>query len=388
MNSVEGSFLAVGAENLVLRKQLAQYIERGVKPWRVDSETRISLALLTRLFDWQSAVVILRPKTVIRWHHMGWRLFWRFKCKMGRPPIPAELRALIRRMASENLGWGEERIANELLVKLGIRVSPRTVGKYMPERPSGQPRGDQRWATFLRNPAWSISACDFFVAVTTTFQLLYVFVVIEHGRRRLAHVNVTKHPTADWTLQQMREVVGEENTHRYLIHDRDSIFARHLDKSILALGLKVLRTPFRSPTANSICERMIGTIRRECLDWVIPVSEKHLCATLREWVTHYNAGRPHKMLGPGVPGPPAVALVVPKPGSRHRLPAGAIVHAKSVLGGLHHEYSLAPDGHLIVMELKEHLQAANICARQLSPCCSLNVPTENSDITRVSGIDR
>jgi putative transposase len=338
------SSLAVRAENLVLRKQLAQYIERGVKPRRVDSVARISLALITRLFDWQNAIVIVRPQTIIRWHRMGWRLFWRLKCKLGRPPIPAELRALIRKMAAENAGWGEERIANELLVKLGIRVSARTVGKYMPERPPGQPRGDQRWATFLSNHAKAILACDFFVAVTATFQLLYVFVVIEHGRRRLAHVSVTNHPTADWTLQKMREVVGDESTHRYLIHDRDSIFAKHFDNSVRPLGLKVLRTPFRSPKANSICERVIGTIRRECLDCIIPVSEKHLRATLREWVAHYNARRPHKTLGPGVPGPSAVASVVPRSESRHRLPAGTIVHAKSVLGGLHHEYSLALDG--------------------------------------------
>src|SRR5258705_3158853 len=277
------SSAAIRAENLVLRKQLAQYIERGVRPRRVDSVTRISLALLTRLFDWQNAIVIVRPKTIIRWHRAGWRLFWRFKCKLGRPPIPAELRALIRRMASENPVWGEERIANELLIKLGIPVSPRTVGKYMPKRPPGQPRGDQRWATFLKNHARVILACDFLVAVTATFRLLYVFVVIDHGRRRLAHVGVTNHLTADWTLQQLREVVGDEGAHRYLIHDRDSIFARYLDNSIRALGLKVLRTPVRSPKANSICERVIGTIRRECLDWMIPVTEAHLRATLREW---------------------------------------------------------------------------------------------------------
>ena len=199
---------AIRAENLVLRNQLAQYIERGVKPRRVDSVTRIGLALLTRLFDGHDAVVIVRPRTIIRWHRMGWRLFWRFKGKLGRPPIPTELRALIRRMASENPLWGEERIANEPMVKLGIRVSPRTVRKYMPKASEGQPRGGQRWATFLKNHARSILACDFFVAVTVTFRLLYVFVVIEHGRRRLAHVGVTEHPTADWTLQRLREVVG------------------------------------------------------------------------------------------------------------------------------------------------------------------------------------
>ena len=136
-------------------------------------------------------------------------------------------------------------------------------------------------------------------------------------------------------------VVGEASAHRYLIHDRDNIFATRFDNSVRALGLKVLRTPFRSPKANSICERVIGTVRREFLDWIIPVSETHLRATLREWVTHYNAGRPHKMLGPGVPSPPALASVVPQSEARHRLPARTLVHAKSVLGGLHHEYSFA-----------------------------------------------
>ena len=151
---------AIRAENLVLRRQLAKYLERGVKPRRVDALTRISLALFTRLFDWRDAVVMVRPATIIRWHRLGWRLFWRGQCRSGRSPIPAELRALIRRMAQENPLWGEERIANELLVKLNIRVSPRTVRKYMPKAPHGQPLGDQRWPTFLKNPAKMILACD------------------------------------------------------------------------------------------------------------------------------------------------------------------------------------------------------------------------------------
>ena len=134
---------AIRAENLVLRRQLARYIERGIKPRRVDHVTRVSLALFTRLFDWRDAVVNVQPSTIIRWHRLGWRIFWCWKCRAGRPPIPPELRGLIRRMAAENPLWGEERIANELLVKLGIRVSPRTVGKYMPKRSPGQPRGDQ-----------------------------------------------------------------------------------------------------------------------------------------------------------------------------------------------------------------------------------------------------
>jgi len=333
---------AIRAENLVLRKQLASNIERGIKPRRIDHATRVSLALFTRLFHWRAAVVHVRPSTVVRWHRMGWRIFWRLKCRAGRPPIPPELRSLIRRMAAENPLWGEERIANELLVKLGIRVSPRTVGKYMPKRPPGQPRGDQRWSTFLKNHAEAILACDFFVAVTATFRMLYVFVVIEHGTRRLAHVNVTEHPSADWTLQQLRVVVGDERGHQYLIHDRDKIFAKHLDDSSRALGAEVLRSPIASPKANSLCERVIGTIRRECLDWMIPLSEGHLRSILKSWVEHYNRGRPHSSLGPGVPDPPAILATIRRLEAGHRLGEGVVVLAKSVLGGLHHEYSMAP----------------------------------------------
>ena len=333
---------AIRAEDLVLRRQLARYIERGIRPRRVDHATRVSLALFSRLFDWRNAVVNVRPSTIVRWHRLGWRIFWRSKCRAGRPPIPPELRSLIRRMATENRLWGEERIANELLVKLGIRVSPRTVGKYVPKRPPGQPRGDQRWSTFLKNHAKAILACDFFIAVTATFRMLYVFVVIEHGTRRLAHVNVTAHPSAEWTLQQLREVIGEEGGRQYLIHDRDKIFAKHLDDSIRALGIEVLRSPVASPKANAVCERVIGTIRRECLDWMIPLSAAHLRSILKLWVEHYNHGRPHTSLGPGVPDPPEILVMVRKLESRHRLGEGVVVLAESVLGGLHHEYSRAP----------------------------------------------
>jgi len=155
---------SVQAENLFLRRQLALYIERGVQPRRVDAATRVRLAVLARLFDWRRALVVVQPATIIRWHRAGWQLFWRLKCRPGRPPIPKELRALIRRMAQENHLWGEERIANELLLKLGIRISPRTVRKYLPKRPPGRPRGNLRWSTFLKNHARAKLACDFFVA--------------------------------------------------------------------------------------------------------------------------------------------------------------------------------------------------------------------------------
>jgi len=267
---------SIMAENLFLRRQLALYVERGVKSRRVDPVTRISLALLSRLFDWRDALVVVRPETMIRWHRAGWKLFWRLKSRPGRPPIPKQLQALIRRMARENPSWGEERIANELLLKLGIHVSPRTVRKYLPPRLPGRPRGDLHWSTFLQLHAQGIIACDFLIAVTATFRLLYVFVVIEHRSRRLIHYNVTAHASAAWTLQQLREAVGFEKRYSCLLHDRDSIFAEHLDESVKRLGIRVLKSPPRCPKANAICERVIGTIRRECLDWLIPLSESHL----------------------------------------------------------------------------------------------------------------
>src|ERR1700716_2479129 len=329
---------SIKAENLFLRRQLALYIERGAKPRRVDWVTRIGLTLLSRCFNWRGALVVVSPATLIRWHRAGWKLFWRLKSRPGRPPIPPELQALIRRMANENPSWGEERIANEFHLKLGIRLSPRTVNKYLSRRPPRRPRGDLRWSTFLRLHAQGIVACDFLVAVTATFRLLYVFVVIEHHSRRLIHCNVTAHPSAAGTLQQLREAVGFEERYEYLLHDRDSIFAKHLDESIQRLGGKGLKSPPRSPKANAICERVIGTIRRECLDWLIPLSESHLRSILKSWVGHYNTGRPHMALGPGVPDPPATMKVIPKPTSRHRRGESYAVRANPILGGLHHEY--------------------------------------------------
>ena len=212
----------------------------------------------------------------------------------------------------------------------------------MPKRSPGRSRGDQRWSTFLRNHARAIVAGDFFVAVTASFRLLFVFVMIEHGSRRLLHLNVTAHPTAAWTPQQLREALGCERRYGYLIHDRDCIFAKSLDESIGRLGLKVLKAPFRSPKANAICERSIGTIRRECLDWLIPISEAHLRVILKEWTAHYNGSRPHMALGPGVPDPPPRSAASQAPQARHRASERLVVLGKPVLGGLHHGYSVAP----------------------------------------------
>ncbi len=191
---------ALTAENLFLRTQLAFYQERKVVPRRFDNASRYLLVLLSRWFAWKDALVNVTPKTLVGWHRAGFRLFWRWKCRRGRPRIPEELRALIRQMARDNISWGEERIANELRLKLGVQISPRTVRKYTPKRPPATPRGDQRWLTFAHNHARAIVACDFLTVVTATFKCLYVFLIIELGTRKLLHLNVTDHPTAAWTL--------------------------------------------------------------------------------------------------------------------------------------------------------------------------------------------
>jgi hypothetical protein len=223
---------ALAAENLFLRKQLALYQERHVKPRRATHATRLTLIWLAQCFNWRQALVIVQPATLIRWHRRGFRLFWRWRSTPGRPPIPPDLQALIRRIARENPSWGEERIANELWLKLSLRISPRTVRKYLPKRvDDGRCRRvpSLRWQTFLRNHAQAIVACDFCVVVTVTFRLLYVFVVMEHTTRRMLRASTTTHPTAPWTLQQLREAIPADHAYRFLIHDRDAIFTQELD---------------------------------------------------------------------------------------------------------------------------------------------------------------
>jgi transposase InsO family protein len=326
------------AENLFLRKQLALYKERKIKPRRASDSTRLVLVLLSRLFDWKGALLFVKPETLIGWHRKGFRLFWRWKSKQrGRPRLPMEIRALIRQMAKENITWGEERIAAELLLKLGIHVSARTVRRYMPHIPGTWEKSEQ-WTTFIKNHAQGILACDFFVTVTANFRLLYVFVIMEIGTRRIVHINVTDHPTSGWTLQQFREVIQESGAKRFLIHDRDCIYSKDLDAGIGSMGLTILKTPVRAPTANAYCERLIGTIRRECLDFMIPLNERHLRRILLEWVAHYNKGRPHSSLGPGIQDS---SVVVKHTGaSRHRIPDNQRVISKPILGGLHHEYRI------------------------------------------------
>jgi transposase InsO family protein len=203
-------------------------------------------------------------------------------------------------------------------------------------RVSSAGRNDE--ATFVRNHAGAVLASDFFVVVTATFRLFYVFVVLEVGTRRIVHWNVTAHPTAEWTAQQFRMVVPGDQRHRFVIHDRDTIYSEQVDRTLEAMGLVVLKTPVRVPQANAFCERLIGTMRRECLDFVIALSERHLRAVLHVWVAHYNRGRPHARLGPGIPESCDLAPLL----TGHRLPDGQGVTATPILGGLHHEYRLTP----------------------------------------------
>jgi transposase InsO family protein len=292
------------------------------------------------MFQWRDALVNVKPDTLIRWHRKGFRLFWRWRSRpVGRPRLAKDLQELIRKMDAENPTWGEERIANELKLKLGIRVSPRTVRKYLTAGgPSRTPDPQQRWLTFVRNHAQAIVVSDFLVVVTARFRILYELVIMQLGTRKILHHNVTAHPTAEWTLQQFREALPGGHPYRFVIHDRDSIFSQELDKAVTDMGVRILRTPLRAPKANSVCERLMGTVRRECLDFLIPLGERHLRRTLQLWIDHYNHQRPHMSLGPGIP----VPLQAPPPQSEHshRLPAGHVVRRRSVLGGLHHEYWL------------------------------------------------
>jgi putative transposase len=190
-----------------------------------------------------------------------------------------------------------------------------------------------------RNHARATLACDFFVVVTATFRLVHVFLLVDIGTRRILHWNATEHPTAEWTVQQFRSVLTGDEPYRFIVHDRDAVFSPAVDATLQSMNLRVLKTPVRVPQANTFCERLIGTARRECLDYVIPLHERHLRTILAEWVPHYNRGRPHASLGPGIPEAPTLAVA--RSAGRH-IPQGHRVAAKPILAGLHHEYRLEP----------------------------------------------
>ncbi len=318
-------------ENALLRQQLI-VLRRGVTRPVVTRTDRALLVLLAgRVRAWRQALLIVRPDTLLRWHRAGLRTFWRWTSRPGpgRPPLPAETVGLIRQMADENLLWGAERIRGEL-AKLGLRVAKRTIQTYLRGSRGTRPRG-QTWATFLRNHADAIWACDFLQVTDALFRPLYAFFVVELATRRVIHVGVTRHPTDTWVAQQLREATPFDRRPRYLIRDNDGKFGTTFARVAETSGIAILRTPYHAPQANAVCERFLGSVRRECLDHLLIFGERHLARVLREYVAYFNRGRPHQGLG----------QAMPEPLSGGQDQREGPVRAVPVLGGLHHTYRRA-----------------------------------------------
>jgi putative transposase len=321
------SRVALELENLALRHQIGVLLRSARKRPRLTSVDRLLWVWLSRIWgDWRSALAIVRPETVVAWHRAGFRLFWTWKVQRGQPGRPAiarDVRDLIRQMCRQNPGWGAPRIHGELL-KLGIDVAESSVSKYMVRR---RKPPSQTWHTFLENHAKQLVSIDFFTVSTIRFQVLYVFLVLAHDRRRILHFNVTAHPTAEWTGQQLREAFAFDQFPRYLLRDRDAIFGLDFREQVRDLGIQeVLSTP-RSPWQRAYVERVIGSIRRECLDHVIVFHEASLRRTLNSYFDYYHRSRTHLSLGKDSPEPRPV-----------QAPELGPVVAVPQVGGLHHRY--------------------------------------------------
>jgi putative transposase len=312
-------------ENLALRHQL-MVIRRQVERPRLTNADRSVWILLRRLWsDWDKALVIVKPATVIAWHRAGFRAYWRWKSRPigGRPRVDAETRELIRRLWRENPTWGSPHIMAEL-AKLGIRVSESTVRKY---KPRYRKPPSQTWKTFLKNHARDIVAVDFFVVPTITFRLLYVFIVMSHERRRVLHFNVTESPSARWTGQQVIEAFPYDTAPKYLLRDRDGIYGADFVRRVRSMGTKQVVTACKSPWQNPYVERLGGSMRRECLDYMIVLNEQHLRRILLAYFVYYHESRTHMGLDNDCPIPRVVQPI----------DAGNVV-VEPVLGGLHHTY--------------------------------------------------
>jgi len=314
------------AENLVLRQQLA-VLKRSVKRPRLTTADRALWALVSRWWPrWREALVIVKPATVVAWHRKGFRLLWKWKSRKrgGRPKVNAEIRALVRQMAEANVGWGAPRIHGELL-KLGFEVSQATVSRYMPKS-SKSP--SQTWRTFLHNHLGCIASIDFLVVPTATFGLLFGFVVLLHQRRRVVHFNVTSNPTAAWTAQQVIEAFPWDTAPRYMIRDRDRIYGADFVARVKGMGIHEVLTAPKSPWQNPYVERLIGSIRRDCLDHVVVLGEDHLRRILKSYFEYYHGFRTH------------LSLAKDSPDSREVEGAdcGKVIALRKV-GGLHHHYT-------------------------------------------------
>jgi len=320
------SKLRLEAENAVLRHQLIVLRRRLHGRVRLTNQDRW---FLIRLYRWFPSILqvltIIRPETLVRWHRAGFRRYWRWKsCPVGgRPQIETELRVLIRRMSIENPLWGAPRIHGELL-KLGIDIGETSVSKYLLR--SRKPPS-QTWRTFLENHIQSLVSVDFFTVPTIRFQILYVFLVLAHDRRRILHFAVTSHPTAEWTAQQLREAFPWDTALRYLLRDRDRIFGHDFVGQVKAMGIKQVLSAPRSPWQRAFVERVIGTIRRECLDHLIVFNEASLYCHILAFVGYYHRTRTHLGLQKDAPEPRAI-----QPPE-----VGRIISIPEV-GGLHHRY--------------------------------------------------
>jgi transposase InsO family protein len=318
---------ALQAEILALRHQLLvlQRSTRG-RRLRLKPADRVFWVWLSHLWKgWRSAVKIVKPETIIAWNRKGFRLYWTWKSRArdGRPPTIREIRLLIRRMSLANPRWGAPRIHGELL-KLGIDIGETTVAKYMarPRTPSSQ-----TWKTFLRNHMSDVVSTDFFVVPTATFRLLFVFLVLSHERRRVIHFAVTAHPTAEWTAQQLLNAFPWNTATRYLLRDRDGSYGETFCQSAEVIGIKEILTAPRSPWQNAYVERLIGSIRRDCLDHVLVFNERGLRRILKSYFDYYERSRTHLSLAKDAP----ISRAVQPPS------LGKVIAIPQV-GGLHHRY--------------------------------------------------
>ena len=321
------------AENALLRQQLI-ILHRQIKRPIYRKTDRFLLVLLAQMAQtWRQTLFLVQPETLLRWHRELFRVFWKRKSKASsnKPRISPETISLIKEIAANNRLWGAERIRGELL-KLDIRVSKRTIQKYMKHIRPKRTRG-QSWKTFLRNHAAEVWACDFLQVTDLFFRPLFAFFFVELNSRKVIHVNVTRTPTDPWVAQQLREATPHGEGPKYLIRDNDCKFGPSFARVATTSGIKVLRTPYRTPRANAVCERFLGSVRRACLDHFLIFQEKQLYRLLMAYVAYFNQARPHQGLGQRIPEP----LVLSAPLS---LQPNQVI-AVQVLGGLHHNYQRA-----------------------------------------------
>lgn len=313
-------------EKLALRQQLV-VLKRHCPRIRLRKADRFFWIWLSRVWrNWRDALAIVRPETVVAWHRKGFRLFWTWisrRKRRGRPEVSSEIRALIRKMTEANPLWGAPRIHGELL-KLGIDISERTVSRLMPKR---RKPPSQTWKAFLENHVKELVSIDFFTVPTARFRVLFVLVVLAHHRRRVVHFNVTENPTAAWTAQQIVEAFPEDAVPRYLLRDRDKIYGQSFRDRLRGMGINEVMIAPQSPWQNAFAERLVGSIRRECLDHVIILGERHLRNILKSYFDYYEHTRTHMSLSKDAPWPRAV-----EPPE-----LGHVVQVPQV-GGLHHRY--------------------------------------------------